>query len=100
MARRRSCIWARSSSPSLRSSIDDAMKDAAFPIVVLLVPTDGLVLLFSPSTHASLVNRWNALLGIPARSRVESYRGVGGRLTGIVMIGLCAFVLFKTWHMA
>ena len=40
------------------------MKNVGVSIVVLLVLSDGMVLMLTPSTHASLVNRWNALLGI------------------------------------
>jgi hypothetical protein len=75
------------------------MKNAAFSVVLLLVLCDGLILLFTPSTHATLVNRWNAMLGMRSRLRVESYRGAGWRLTGFVMAGLCGFVLIKTWHL-
>jgi len=77
-----------------------AMNNIPFSIVVLLILADGLVLLVSPSAHAVMVNRWNALLGIPARIKVEAYHGLRWRLTGAIMVSFCAYVLAKTWRLA
>jgi hypothetical protein len=77
-----------------------AMNNIVFSIVVLLILADGLVLLISPPTHAVMVNRWNALLRIPARINVEAYHGARWRLTGAILVAFCAYVLAKTWRLA
>jgi hypothetical protein len=75
------------------------IKDFLFSAVVLLVFLDGIVLLIVPSTHFTLVNRWNALLGMSEPVKRDARSTLRWRLTGAVMVALCSYVLVATWHL-